>query len=79
MANSDFFSNMMGFNTKYAESSKSQLNDDTNYNAVDFCQGEDIDNEKYSLFGDSDAVASNNYSSNDCLFNFDAEIDESLG
>lgn len=78
MANSDFFSNMMGFSAKYTEAAKSQVNDDdTDYDAVDFCQGEDVDNEKFSLFGENDSV--NDYSSNDCLFNFDAEIDEGLG
>ena len=79
MANSDFFSNMMGFSAKYTESSKSQINDDTDYDAVDFCQGENVSDDKFSLFGDGETNFSNDYSSNDCLFNFDAEIDDSLG
>lgn len=80
MANGDFFSNMMGFSTKYTETSKSQINDDTDYDAVDFCQGEEVQDNQIFLFGDTDKVTSNDYSSNDCLFNFDEENDdESLG
>ena len=79
MANGDFFSNMMGFSTKYTETAKSQINDDTDYDAVDFCQGEDsheIQDNQFFLFDSTDEVSSKGYSSNDCLFNFDAESDD---
>ena len=79
MANSDFFSNMMGFSAKYTEVSKSQSNDETNYEGVDFCQGEEIQDNQYCLFGETDSISSNDYNSDDCLFNFEAEIDEDLG
>ena len=79
MANGDFFSNMMGFSAKYAESAKSQSNDETDYEGVDFCQGEDVQENQFFLFGDEDVASAKSYNSDDCLFNFEAEYEDDLG
>lgn len=74
MANGDFFSNMMGFSNRYAvDNAKIQFDDETDYEDVDFCQGEEIKEEKSYLFDDN-SVYGGSYSSDDSIFNFD-EID----
>ena len=79
MANGDFFSNMMGFSSKYTETAKSQSNDETDYEGVDFCQGEDVQENKLFLFGEEDSYSAKSYDSDDCLFNFEAEYEDDLG
>lgn len=79
MSNGDFFSNMMGFSFKYAETSKSKFDDDTDYEDVDFCQGEEVEEKEnqFSLFGDNDYTYGNDDS--DSLFAFNQENDENIG
>lgn len=79
MSNGDFFSNMMGFSFKYTETSKSKFDDDTDYEDVDFCQGEEVEEKEnqFSLFGDNDYTYGNDES--DSLFAFNQENDDNIG
>lgn len=81
MTNGDFFSNMMGFSVKYTETSKAQFDDETDYEDVDFCQGEEIEEKEnqFSLFGESDAVYGGSSNDIDSLFAFNPDEDENIG
>ena len=80
MADPKSYSIMLGCSAQYAETSKMQFNDDTDYGSVDFCQGNEVTGDEKSLFDEKCAFDSFDSALNDCLFNFDAENDdESLG
>ena len=68
MNNANVYSGFIGINPNYTENSKMLTNDDTNYDAVDFCQGKETQDSKVSWYSTddySDEASLIDYSSND--------------
>ena len=71
----EFISKLNGFNPDYAKinniKEEEEKQDEFDFSEVDFCQGEEITDNKINIFGSEQAENYKNYDNDESIFNFD--------